>query len=277
VSLATHQPFPLDGRYYARMSLKRSYVLGMFLRGPVPKGMYIAAEPAFHSMRRQPMGDRDLLFVGGEPHAPGQAGDTRALVKRLESWARERFDVQSIEYRWATHDNVTEDGLPYVGRLTSDAKRVYVATGFSGWGMTNGTAAGILLADMVLERKNPWQSLYDPSRTGLVAMAAAVAKDAVKEAKDVLEDDPAAVHHGGQLAPGEARVESWGFDKYASYRDPSGRLFTVSAVCTHLGCVVRWNPAETSWDCPCHGSRFDLEGRVLHGPATRPLPTTDDE
>jgi Rieske Fe-S protein len=143
--------------------------------------------------------------------------------------------------------------------------------------MTNGTAAAMLLSDLVLGRENPWKPLYDPARTGVVAMAAAVAKDAIQEAKDVLEVDPATTDHGGNLAPGEARVESWGFDKYASYRDPTGKLFTVSAVCTHLGCIVRWNPAETSWDCPCHGSRFDPQGRVLHGPATRPLPTTDDE
>ena len=273
VVLATHQPFPLDGRYYARMSFKRSHALAVRVRGAAPRGMYIAAESDFHSMRPQ----AEFLIVGGEPHLVGQGGDTRARVKRLEAWARERFDVESIAHRWATHDGVTEDELPYVGRLAGDSKDVWTATGFGGWGMTNGTAAALLLSDLVLGRENPWKDLYDPSRTGAVAMVAAVAKDAVHEAKDVLAVDPATTDHGGNLAPGEARVESWGFDKYASYRDPSGRLFTVSAVCTHLGCIVRWNPAETSWDCPCHGSRFDPTGRVLHGPATRPLPTTDDE
>ena len=277
VVLATHQPFPLDGRYYARMTFKRSYALGVRVRGAVPKGMYIAAETDFHSMRPQRVDGTDVLIVGGEPHLVGQGGDTRARVRRLAAWARERFDVASIERRWATHDGVPEDDLPYVGRLAGDSKDVWVATGFGGWGMTNGTAAALLLSDLVLGRENPWKDLYDPSRTSVVAMAAAIAKDAVHEAKDVLEVDPATTDHGGNLAPGEARVESWGFDKYASYRDPAGKLFTVSAVCTHLGCVVRWNPAETSWDCPCHGSRFDPTGRVLHGPATRPLPTTDDE
>jgi glycine/D-amino acid oxidase-like deaminating enzyme/nitrite reductase/ring-hydroxylating ferredoxin subunit len=272
VVVATHQPPFLRGLYFARLSLRRSYVLGMFLSAPAPRGMYISAEDPFRSVRRQPHGGRDLLIVGGQNHAPGWGGDTAATVRALEAWARARFPVESIEYRWATHDAVSPDHVPYVGRLTGDAKHVWVATGFSGWGMTNGTAAGLLLADLVQGRDHPWRELYDPGRSGLVGTVKALASDAVGEAKSLWTSE-AATPREQELPAGEARIEDWGWDKFAVYRDTEGRVHRVSAACTHLGCVVRWNPADTSWDCPCHGSRFDPDGRVLHGPATRPLRT----
>jgi Rieske Fe-S protein len=277
VIVASHQPFTKDGLYYARMTLKRSYALGLLVRGRVPDGMFISTEPAFHSMRRQPLGDRTLWIVGGEPHPTGQEPDTPARVERLEAWARARFDVESVAYRWSTQDNVTPDGLPYVGPLTSAAKHVFVATGFGGWGMSNGTAAAMLLADLVLGRPNGWSALYDPAREGTLAKAAAVLRDTATQIKDVEGGyQPKGPPPDGDLARGEARIVQWGYDKYAMYCDETGRTHRVSAACTHLGCVVQWNGAETSWDCPCHGSRFDPDGRILHGPATKPLLREDE-
>jgi Rieske Fe-S protein len=275
--LATHQPFPVQGFYFARMTLKRSYAVALRLDGPVPKGMYISTDANFRSMRPQPVAGGELLILGGEPHKPGQGGDTVAMVRRIEAWARERFPVRSLEYRWATQDNVTPDRLPYVGRLAPGTKHVFVATGFGGWGMTNGTAAGMLLADLVLGRENPWRELFDPTRGFVSSSVVGLARDALVGVKDLMGGygPKVAVKELRSVPRGEGRVVDRGLEKVAAYRDDGGTLHCVSAVCTHLQCVVRWNGADRSWDCPCHGSRFDVEGRVVQGPALTDLPRVD--
>jgi glycine/D-amino acid oxidase-like deaminating enzyme/nitrite reductase/ring-hydroxylating ferredoxin subunit len=277
VVVATHQPFTRAGGYHARMTLRRSYVLAVRLRGPAPKGMYISAASDFHSFRRHPSEAGELLLVGGEPHLPGHVPDTALLVRRLAGWAREHFPVEDVLYRWATHDNVTQDRVPCVGRLTPSTPNVLVATGFGGWGMTNGTAAGLLLADLVLGRDNPWRELYDPARAGAAMTLQTAVHDAVEEVKSLTETPPPPPGGGARLRPGEGHVVDWGYDKLAIARDARGRDHVLVAACTHLGCLVRWNTAEQSWDCPCHGSRFDIDGHVLHGPAVKDLPMHDVE
>jgi glycine/D-amino acid oxidase-like deaminating enzyme/nitrite reductase/ring-hydroxylating ferredoxin subunit len=277
VIVATHQPFMLGGLYFARTTLKRSYALALRIEGDVPQGLYISTDLNFRSMRPQPTDGGELLILGGEAHRPGQGGDTSAMVRRLEEWARQRFRVKSIEYRWATQDVVTPDRVPYVGRLTPRSKNVLVATGFSGWGMSNATAGAMLLTDMVLGRENPWQDVYDPARASLRTFVAGLTRDTVVGVKDLLggfgpkESAPDA----SSVPAGEGAVVDQGAEKVAVYRDDEGGLHAVSAVCTHLQCIVRWNSADRSWDCPCHGSRFDTDGRVLHGPALSPLSTVD--
>jgi Rieske Fe-S protein len=214
-----------------------------------------------------------MVIAGGESHKTGQGGDTAARVARLEGWARERFDVRSIEYRWSTQDNMPVDGVPFIGRLAPFQKRLWVATGFMKWGLTNGTAAGMILTDLIGGRANPWASLFDSTRFKPLASA----KELVKENANV------GVHFVGdhlgrpdvrsvdQLGPGEGGIVRRGAGKVAAYRAEDGTLHAVSAVCTHLGCQVKWNGAERSWDCPCHGSRFDVTGRVIQGPAVKDL------
>ena len=274
VIVATHQPFTLKGFYFARMTLRRSYALALRIEGPVPQGLYISTDDDFRSLRPQPGKDGDYLILGGEPHQPGQGGDTGAMIRRLETWAREHFRVRSIDYRWATQDNVTPDRVPYVGRLVPGSKRVFVATGFGGWGMSNGTAAAMLLADLVQGRPNAWEDLYDPTRALVSSSVAGLARDAVVGVKDLLGGygPEVSAADASRIPKGEGRVIDQGIDKVAVYRDDAGALHAVSAVCTHLQCIVRWNGADRSWDCPCHGSRFDTAGRVLQGPALADLP-----
>jgi len=273
VVVATHQPFMLAGLYFERMTLKRSYALALRIRGTVPPGMYISTDANFRSMRPQNDADGELLILGGEPHAPGQCDDTAALVRRLEAWARERFDVASIEHRWATQDNRTADGIPYVGRLSPRSKRVLAVTGFGGWGMTNATAAALLLCDTVLGRANPWEKLYDATRDFASSALKGLAGEAVTGVKEFFASDRATAHDEIDSLPrGEGRVVRRGTEKLAVYRDEGGELHSRSAVCTHLQCIVSWNDAERSWDCPCHGSRFDTDGHVLQGPALCDLP-----
>jgi glycine/D-amino acid oxidase-like deaminating enzyme/nitrite reductase/ring-hydroxylating ferredoxin subunit len=269
VVVASHQPFMLKGAYHARLGLKRSYVVAVGLPGRVPQGLYISTETSFHSMRPQPLGGRDVLLLGGEPHRPGTVADTRACLERLEAWARTRLGATDVLHRWSTHDTVSHDGLPLVGPLHGD-ERVLVATGFGGWGMTNGTAAARLLADRILGVTNPWAKTFDPAREGLVTRAKALVQDALDEVHNVAASQEPPTHVE-DLKPGEGIVVGWGFDKEAVCRDLGGQLHRRVAACTHLGCLVAWNKADQSWDCSCHGSRFAPDGRVLHGPATKPL------
>ncbi|MEA2466437.1 MAG: hypothetical protein QOJ57_563 [Thermoleophilaceae bacterium] len=274
VVVATHFPFLDRGGYFARMHPERSYGLGLYLRsGTAPQGMYLSTESPSHTVRSHPTERGEMVIAGGESHKTGQGGDTAARVARLERWARERFDVRSIEYRWSTQDNMPVDGVPFIGRLAPFQKRLWVATGFMKWGLTNGTAAGMILRDLIAERANPWAELFDATRFKPLASA----KELVKENANV------GVHFVGDhlgrpdvrsvdsLAPGQGGIVRRGASKVAAYRDESGAVHAVSAVCTHLGCQVKWNQAERSWDCPCHGSRFDVSGRVIQGPAVKDL------
>jgi glycine/D-amino acid oxidase-like deaminating enzyme/nitrite reductase/ring-hydroxylating ferredoxin subunit len=275
VVVATHFPFLDRGGYFARMHPERSYGLGLYLKrgAKAPQGMYLSTESPSHTVRSHPTARGEMVIAGGESHKTGQGGDTAARVARLEQWARERFDVKSIEYRWSTQDNMPVDGVPFIGRLAPFQKRLWVATGFMKWGLTNGTAAGMILTDLINDRSNPWADLFDSTRFKPLASA----KELVKENANV------GVHFVGDhigrpdvrsvdaLAPGQAGIVRRGAGKVAAYREEDGTLHTVSAVCTHLGCQVKWNEAERSWDCPCHGSRFDPTGRVIQGPAVKDL------
>jgi Rieske Fe-S protein len=160
--------------------------------------------------------------------------------------------------------------VPFIGRFRPDSKRLWVATAFGAWGMTNGTVAGLLLADLITGAANPWIEVFDPGRLApskkLVTENAAVARELITGYLS-----PGEVSGVAALKPGEAAVVRSGAGKTAAYRDDDGVLHAVSARCTHLGCIVGWNAAEKSWDCPCHGSRFDVDGRVLQGPAVRAL------
>jgi Rieske Fe-S protein len=205
--------------------------------------------------------------VGGEDHKSGQADDAVERHARLEAWARARFPmIQAIEFAWGGQILETLDYLAFIGRNPGD-KNLYVAAGDSGMGLTHGTIAGLLLCDLILGRPNAWAALYDPSRKPVKAAREYAAENLnvarqygdwltggdVKSVNDIPRDGGAVVRRG--------------LSKLAVYRDESGLLHERSATCPHLGCIVQWNGAEKTWDCPCHGSRFDRHGKVINGPA----------
>lgn len=206
-------------------------------------------------------------------HATGQKYDTENAYLDLERWMAERFGISEVTHRWSTHDGVTVDLIPYAGTARRGSTHVYTATGFGKWGMTNGTAAALVISDQILGRDNPFVSLFDPHRMTMRASASKLATESAKVARHWFGDRIKHPQGGAfaDLAPGEAAVKRVGLGPVAGYRDDDGKLHTVSAVCTHLHCIVTWNGAEKSWDCPCHGSRFDTDGRVLHGPACKDL------
>jgi Rieske Fe-S protein len=273
VVLATHLPFLDRGAFFAKCHPEREYVLGVALEQPVPKGMYISAEQPTRSVRQHPFDGGELLILGGDSHKTGQGDDTQKHYEALESFARERFAVCSLEYRWSTQDYMSVDQLPYIGTLRRASERLYVATGFNKWGMTLGTVAGVVISDRILGRENPSTELCDPHRVKPLASAKQFVKQNVNVARRFIGDritqrGPVSME---ELEPGDGRVTSVGHKQIAVSRDADGNLHALSARCTHMGCIVRWNQAETTWDCPCHGSRFAQDGAVVEGPAVTPL------
>ena len=231
--------------------------------GPIP----------YHYIRLASDGQDEVLIVGGEDHKTGQADDCEQRFLKLERWTRDRFPfVGEVTDRWSGQVMEPVDGVAYIGRNPGD-KNVYVITGDSGNGMTHGTIAGMLIVDLIAGRENAWAQLYDPSRKTLKP---AVVADYVAENANVaaqLRDyvTPGTEPSADQIKNGEGAILREGVRKIAAYRDASGRLHKFSAVCPHLKCVVRWDACEKTWDCPCHGSRFDALGRVLNGPAITDL------
>jgi glycine/D-amino acid oxidase-like deaminating enzyme/nitrite reductase/ring-hydroxylating ferredoxin subunit len=273
VILATHYPFLDRGLFFPRVHQKRSYAIVGPVADPPPDGMFISTGSPTRSIRSVRDDGRTLLLVGGNGHPTGQSSDTREKYEDLEAWAKERFGLSDVTHRWSSQDGATIDMLPYVGTARRTSTNVYTATGFGKWGMTNGTAAAAVISDAILGRENEYAGLFDPHRVTVGASFPKVLTENLEVAKHFAGDRLNHPQRGSldRLAPGEAAVTGVGVGQVAAYRDEKGELHALSAECTHLGCIVHWNPAEKSWDCPCHGSRFDHEGKVLHGPATRDL------
>jgi glycine/D-amino acid oxidase-like deaminating enzyme/nitrite reductase/ring-hydroxylating ferredoxin subunit len=278
VVVASHLPFLDRGLFFTKAHPQRSYAVAARVSADQdPAGMYINVGSPTRSIRTARDEQGLLLLLGGEGHKPGAEPDTAARYEALEQFGRRHWQAEEFPYRWSTQDYMPVDGVPYVGRLTRRSHHVYVATAFKKWGMTNGTAAALILADLILGRPNTWAKLFNAKRLKPVASAPLFVKENASVAKHFFRDrlnrgDPADID---ALAPGEGKLVRVNGRKTAAYRDEHGRLHTSSPICTHLGCHVSWNPAERTWDCPCHGSRFSGEGRVVQGPATRDLAHQD--
>jgi glycine/D-amino acid oxidase-like deaminating enzyme/nitrite reductase/ring-hydroxylating ferredoxin subunit len=259
----------------SQQSPYRTYAIaGPVPAGSVPDALYWDTEDPYHYVRlhREPSG-REVLIVGGEDHHSGEDYRGGVRHRRLEDWAVRRFPLQAVEHRWSGQVMEPADGLAYIGRNPLDADNVYVVSGDSGHGMTHGTIAGLLIADLVAGRRNPWQRLYSPSRlnpSGFGEQLRIGADVAGRYAQWIIPAEGEAASFD-EVAAGEGRIVRRFGVPVAAYRDEAGGLHTFAAACTHLGCPVRWNDVERSWDCPCHGSRFRPTGEVLRGPAKTPL------
>ena len=271
VVVATHLPFLDRGLYFAKAHPSMSYAIAAPVEAG-PPGMYISSATPTRSIRTAPEGAGRVLILGGEGHKPGAEADTRRRYAALEQFLSERFGVGDVRYRWSAHDYQPVDDLPYIGQLTRRSEDVYVATGFAKWGLTKGTLAAMMITEAILGRPNPWASIYDANRVDARRSGRAFVKEnAAVGARFVGDRLRPARRDAGELAPGEGAVVRSGTRRLAVSRDEAGTVHVLSARCTHLGCIVRWNTAERTWDCPCHGSRFTAEGRVTEGPATADL------
>jgi Rieske Fe-S protein len=248
----------------------------------VTKALYWDTPDPYHYVRIQNVenktGAYDLLIFGGEDHKTGQADDANRRFAALEKWTRTRFPmIEKIEFQWSGQVLEPVGGLAFIGRNPLDNDNVFIATGDSGNGMTHGTIAGILLTDLIMKRENDWEILYDPTRKTLRA-AANFASENLNVATQYADlVTPGDVDSTDEIKPGEGAVIRRGLKKIAVYRDDSGALHERSAVCVHLGCIVDWNSKEKTWDCPCHGSRYDARGTVFQGPANRNLSEVSED
>ncbi|NOS68184.1 MAG: FAD-dependent oxidoreductase [Candidatus Peribacteraceae bacterium] len=282
VVVATNAPINDSVRIYGQQAPYRTYVIAAAVpRGSIPQillwdtGPYSkATRPVpYHYVRIQRGEKEDLLISGGEDHRTALSNDAGLRFERLERWTRSQFPMTGeIRYRWSGQVLEPADGLAMIGKNPGDEPNVLIATGDSGNGMTHGTIAGMLLTDMIVGRKNPWEALYDPSRFRLRGTKNLL-RENVTTAKAMTTGwlSGSSIAAPEKLLPGSGAVIRRGLKKIALYRDPAGKFHECSAVCPHKGCIVRWNSLESSWDCPCHGSRFTPEGKVVNGPSIADL------
>lgn len=267
----SHFPFHDEGFYFARLYPERSYVVAAITNDDL-NGMYINAETPTRSIRFTPYHGQKLILFGGNHHKTGQGVSTIQHYERLQEFAENSFGVKKFVYRWSAQDYTTLDKIPYIGYLTNTKRNILIATGFRKWGMSHGTVAALLFRDLLLERDNPYIDLYTPSRftfdpsvKRFFQANANVAKNLVQGKLEIPVRTVADLQHD------EGVVVNYNGKRAGAYKDKVGKVFIVDTTCTHMGCECEWNSGERTWDCPCHGSRFSINGEVVEGPAERPL------
>ncbi len=283
VVVATHSPINDWMVMHTKQAPYRTYVIGARIpSGSVPRLLLWDTCDPYHYVRVHPSNangsDHDILIVGGEDHKTGQGHDTDETFRKIEKWTRDRFPMtEDVVYRWSGQLLEPVDCLAFIGRNPGADEHIYIITGDSGNGITHGTIAGILITDLINGVDNPWAGIYDPSRISLRS-----APNYARENLNVAEQystwlTAGDVQTADQIPNDSGAVIRRGMRKVAVYKDASGAVSECSAVCTHLYCIVDWNDTEKTWDCPCHGSRFDPHGKVINGPAIDDLgPASDD-
>jgi glycine/D-amino acid oxidase-like deaminating enzyme/Rieske Fe-S protein len=303
VVIATNFPFyDKPGQYYARMEAGRIYSFAMKLNTGFPDGIFISAEKDIYSFRSQPYQNGELIIAGGQEHVTGKVEETMLRFVKLFKYVSKYYDIDHVEFCWSSQDNNTFDNVPYIGRYLPDGKNIFVATGFNGWGMTHGTISAMIITDMILGVNNLWSGIYDPARFKLKSgdmskPSATMDKKDNNSGISKKAKENSAYRSGGfknpgtptrmdgispydkikkllkdgaymkDIAPGTGRIIEISGIKVAIYKHDSGDEYFLNPVCPHMGCLLRFNDAEKSWDCPCHGSRFSFEGKVLNSPA----------
>lgn len=273
VLLATH--CPITKRFaitQSEVTPCRSYLLGLTLKsGTPPLGLFWDTDTPYHYTRRYQLGEHEYLLVGGADHRTGHVLDMNARFDEMERYVRDRWDVGSIDFRWSAQSYEPADGLPYVGRGPF-SDRVFIATGYSGNGLTNGTISARIVADQMLGRNNIYGDVFDATRIKPVASAGHLAEATGEMIAHLVGDRfKEDVESVTAIKAGDGAVVDVDGEKTAAYRDENGSLHLLSPVCRHAGCIVHWNNAEKTWDCPCHGGRYDRYGNVLEGPPTSGL------
>ena len=275
IIVATNLPFGDNGRFAARCYAHRSYIVAARSAGPALDATFVSAEEPMRSILTVDVEGASYVLAGGEGHRATEGVDSAERYGRLAAFARDRLGAGETVFRWSTQDAMPADGLPYVGLLGPEYRHVHVITGLRKWGLTNGTAAALILRDTLCGTANPWAAVFDSNRSAGEAQEVPVGPVESAGAPGPV----AALGEGipAGIAPGEGKVVDVRGARTAVYVSPAGDVQAVSAVCTHLGCTVEFNRADVTWDCPCHGSRFATDGTVIQGPATRNLAAAPED
>lgn len=273
VIIASHFPcYDGMGFYLARLRPQRSYAVGIETEELFPKATFINAESPGRSLRAHTYdGNKQIVIIGGDGHKVAHGDSFEHHYDNLLKFARSNFRIENILYKWSTQDYITLDSVPYIGNLTQSKDNIYVATGLGLWGMTNGTTAARILVDKILNRDNPWEEIFSPSRDLDTTAYKSILVENTDVAKELLISKLKSEDHAITLAKGEGKVVKLHGNKYGAYRDDEDKVHLVDITCTHVGCELKWNDGEKSWDCPCHGSRFSYDGEILEGPAVNKL------
>jgi glycine/D-amino acid oxidase-like deaminating enzyme/nitrite reductase/ring-hydroxylating ferredoxin subunit len=272
VVLATQLPILDHLGLFGRAEPVASYSITAPIERPI-EGMYMDASESW-SIRGLEHNGEQLALVGGQGNRIG-TGDPRKSIAALSEYAAERLDAAEVRHTWEAHDYVSEDHLPFVGRVTPLSDQVLTATGMSKWGLALGSACAAMLADAIGGGEEAWPDAFDSRRLPRPRAVPTLAKHSAETAKHLIGDRLKRAS-ADELEPGEGAVVGAGLEQRAAYRGADGELTELSARCTHMGCIVAWNPVASTWDCPCHGSRFGIDGEVITGPAVRPLERKDD-
>lgn len=276
VLVATH--YPIHSKlnfYFTRLKPSTSYLIAVKHQVPLEKGIYKNAEDPVRSLRNQVFNDENLLLISGEKHETGHfdtLGETH--YKNLYDFGKKYFKANKLMYKWMTQDFYSLDKVPYIGKINKNAKNVYVATGFNKWGMTSSVVASIILKDLITYGKSDYQELFNPSR-GCVLTSGEFIKYNLTSAKRFVLDRLKSAPKISDLKKEEGKIIKIRNKKYGAYKDSNGELFVVNIICPHLGCLLDFNQAEKTYDCPCHGSRFTYKGEYIDGPANVNLKRID--
>lgn len=274
VVMATHMPLGKTGLLFAKAFPRTHPMIAARIRPEAAlDGMYISAEEPIHSFRSYIDGDgNSWLIAVGQSFQTGHSEQELESFKDLEAFLRQHFGIDKFDFKWTNHDYYSMDGVPFIGRASAREKHFYVGTGFNAWGITTSTVAGIIIADLIAGEEGPWTKCFEATRIKPLAGGRRFISENLKAGRQLvqgrLQDRP---HHAGDILPGEAVVLEQHDDKIAVFKDEDENIYAVSAVCPHMGCILGWNRTERTWDCPCHGSRFDYDGQLLHGPAVSNL------
>jgi glycine/D-amino acid oxidase-like deaminating enzyme/nitrite reductase/ring-hydroxylating ferredoxin subunit len=272
VIYATHMP-PNINLFNFECAPYRSYVMAVKLKsGSYPDALIYDTQEPYHYVRSHVVDGEQLLLVGGLDHKTGHQDPEKAFAD-LEKYIRKYYNVSSVKYRWSSQYYVPVDGLPYIGQMPLAADGIYCATGYNGNGMMLGSIAGQILADLVSGKGSGYEKLFSPSRIKPIDSFSEFVKENVDVAYHFVADRVGIQETDSlkRLQPGTGKVVEVNGEKIAAYKDEDGMIHALSPVCTHAACIVNWNSEEKSWDCPCHGARYDINGQVLTGPATRNL------
>lgn len=273
IVVASNTPINNRVKMHTKQAAYRTYVVAYEIeKNTFGSFLYWDLDDPYHYVRIVQGETKDLMLIGGEDHKTGQCSDPNQRFINLDKWSHQNFKILGeMKYHWSGQVIEPVDSIAFIGRNPGN-DNIFIATGFSGNGITYGTMAAMMFDDLIHDRSSSWTEVYEPSRKTLKSMptyfeenlnvVACMVKDWVSGSEVDSEDN---------IPTGEGAVIREGAEKIAVYRDELGELKKCSAVCTHLGCIVQWNSEEKSWDCPCHGSRFDAEGKVLNGPASKPL------
>ena len=275
VVIATHYPFlNIPGFYFSKIYQSSSYVIAISLEETEWNkdfdGMYINIEKPIYSFRKVNFNGENLLLLGGGGHKTGEMKEKDIGYKKLLEAAKKWFPDCKIKYKWSANDCISLDKIPYIGEFSSLYPNIYVGTGFNKWGMTSSYVAGKIVSDKILEKENKYEDIFKATRTNFFVNRDEV-KNMVTDTLKAQVVDRVKEENNSKPEKEEGKIIERNGEKIGVYIDENGKTFAVKPVCTHLGCMLSWNKEDKTWDCPCHGSRFDYTGKQIENPAIKDL------